>query len=431
MVNRQERKLISMYRTKSFNRKWIIKPRKPRVPAIIHAQLHFTFPSNFTGNIGSHYNDIAWLSSTTLKATARRMTSYKTPKPKLKLHPNLLLIHWNENRPAFQTHLFPLCQNHFMTSTQRQREEAIKMTLVFIQAVTDWHPTWRETGPVTFISSVSLISFSFSRGCSNSHGWQSGGHPHKEETQRLLNILADINHDSQNAAPVHSLIRSELGENLPLHISLSRPINLATDQRQAFIDRLTADMSRFSVRPYADSSRLFIVFTYVWQWAGSFNISTHELDWVSNNENSRWFLVMRIKKPPINELNRLLQSANDAVTAFGQLPLYVQPESQPALLAKGFTSKARHSKPKFLLKKSAIVVPNPIIDQSSSFHISIGWSLGSLSAETSSSTPPKAQLSVKNSTEFQFEVKAIKLKIGNSVTSISLLSKMETGSGIF
>lgn len=165
--------------------------------------------------------------------------------------------------------------------------------------------------------------------------------------------------------------------------------------------------------------------------SGSYNISTHELDWVSNNEKSRWFLVMRIKKPPNNELNRLLQSANEAVTAFGQVPLYSQPQSQPSVPAQSFTTKARHAKPKFMLKKSPVVGPNPIIDQSSSFHISIGWSLGSPSAEILSSTPSKYQLDSRNPPEFQFQVKAIKLKIGNSVTSISLFSKIETSNGIF
>lgn len=140
---------------------------------------------------------------------------------------------------------------------------------------------------------------------------------------------------------------------------------------------------------------------------------------------------MRIKKPPNNELNRLLQSANDAVAAFGQPSLYAQLESQPSVPTQGFTTKARHSKPKFLLKKSPTVGPNPIIDQSSNFHISIGWSLGCPSAEISSGTPTLHQLDTQSLPEFQFEVNSIKLKIGNSVTSISLVSKMENSSGIF
>lgn len=152
---------------------------------------------------------------------------------------------------------------------------------------------------------------------------------------------------------------------------------------------------------------------------------------MSNNEKSRRFLVMRIKKPPNNELNRLLQGANDAVTAFGQPPLYAQPESQPFVPAQAFTTKTRHPKPKFLTNKSPFVSQTPTIDQSLNFHISIGWSLGSPSAEKSSITPSKYQPDVQNPPEFQFQVKAIKLKIGNSVTSISLLSKTETSGGIF
>lgn len=35
---------------------------------------------------------------------------------------------------------------------------------------------------------------------------------------------------------IHSLLRSDLGAQLPLHISLSRPVVLRTEQRQSFID---------------------------------------------------------------------------------------------------------------------------------------------------------------------------------------------------
>lgn len=38
---------------------------------------------------------------------------------------------------------------------------------------------------------------------------------------------------------VHNLLKSDLGAELPLHISLSRPIVLLTDQRQPFLDALT------------------------------------------------------------------------------------------------------------------------------------------------------------------------------------------------
>lgn len=152
---------------------------------------------------------------------------------------------------------------------------------------------------------------------------------------------------------------------------------------------------------------------------------------MGNTEKTRWFLVMRIKKHLNNELNRLLQVANDAVTAYGQLPLYTQPSSYPSVPAQGHKTRFRPPKHKFPLKKPPSITPTPIVDQSSNFHISIGWSLSPPSAEESKTTPSGKELDDPKAPEFQFQVKAVKLKIGNTVTSISLISKKETHAGIF
>lgn len=49
---------------------------------------------------------------------------------------------------------------------------------------------------------------------------------------------------------VNSLLNSDLGTALPLHISLSRPLMLVTDERQPFIDSLALEINRSSMRPY-------------------------------------------------------------------------------------------------------------------------------------------------------------------------------------
>ena len=118
---------------------------------------------------------------------------------------------------------------------------------------------------------------------------KSGGYPSKIETEQLINLLAaEISHDPAAAAAdatespreqkqiqiqIHSLVQSELGETLPLHISLSKPISLATHQRQSFIDRLMAEVGRGNIRPYVYSmafiERLiisFFLFFFVFFW---------------------------------------------------------------------------------------------------------------------------------------------------------------------
>ncbi len=49
---------------------------------------------------------------------------------------------------------------------------------------------------------------------------------------------------------LHSLLRSELGAGLPLHVSLSRTLMLATHQRQPFTDRLQSVVKGSGIKPY-------------------------------------------------------------------------------------------------------------------------------------------------------------------------------------
>lgn len=141
---------------------------------------------------------------------------------------------------------------------------------------------------------------------------------------------------------------------------------------------------------------------------------------------------MRIKKPPNNELNRLLQVTNDVVTAFGQSPLYVQHEPQaifPPISARNSTTdKKKRQEAKLSSKyKESPLKPSPKFDMSLNFHISIGWALDAPSEGSNMGGTTKVD---NQMSKFQLQVKALKLKIGNSVTSISLLSKTEMMSGI-
>jgi hypothetical protein len=48
---------------------------------------------------------------------------------------------------------------------------------------------------------------------------------------------------------IESLLKSDLGAPLPLHISLSRPITLLTDQRQDFVTAFQSSVKKSGIRP--------------------------------------------------------------------------------------------------------------------------------------------------------------------------------------
>lgn len=130
----------------------------------------------------------------------------------------------------------------------------------------------------------------------------------------------------------------------------------------------------------------------------------------------------------MNELNRLLQAANDVAEAFGQSPLYIQSESRLGFstvpTGGSIKQEQKYQNAKFNSKfKDFPLQSNPNFDVSSNFHISIGWALNAPSEDPCIGRKIEAASPIS---EFQITVKALKLKIGNSITSISLLPKTET-----
>jgi hypothetical protein len=51
---------------------------------------------------------------------------------------------------------------------------------------------------------------------------------------------------------VQSLLTSDLGAPLPLHISLSRPIGFATEQKDLFLTSMEENIASSGIRPYVD-----------------------------------------------------------------------------------------------------------------------------------------------------------------------------------
>lgn len=213
-------------------------------------------------------------------------------------------------------------------------------------------------------------------------------------------------------------MRSDLGAQLPLHVSLSRPIVLVTEQRQAFAEAFESSIFRSGTRP--------------------FEVTPTKLDWVPNNENTRWFLVLRLRKPAGDTLNRLLHLSNRCAHSFGQPILYAHgsdytsggtPRSDP-VSARGRGRRVRATSGSARKPRQATVCGDR--DLSECFHVSIAWTL-----ERPSEAMMSRLTSVNGSFELAETVKnlvvrfaSVKLKIGNAVTDVPFKVHAEEGKGL-
>ena len=157
-------------------------------------------------------------------------------------------------------------------------------------------------------------------------------------------------------------------------------------------------------------------------------MSVTGFDWTANYEKTRWFLVMHLDRAPKDGLNELLRMSNTVVQRFGQPTLYTDSQSSRATHPMYTQVHKNHRKDstKSGSASSKDSLPHTelanYVDASTSFHVSIGWTL----------TPP-SDSSSKNfkhaSHDFQamkISVDSVKVKIGNSITSIPLVSKIDT-----
>jgi len=154
-------------------------------------------------------------------------------------------------------------------------------------------------------------------------------------------------------------------------------------------------------------------------------------DWVSNDEKTRWFLVMRFSRTPQNGLNEMLRISNQIVQDFRQPPLYtkVRP-SFDAHYSQGYKMTQKQRLPKDPRPSSQRLPsqrePLEEADMSYNFHISIAWAL---SGPTEDSKEKLDQAS-HDFQAMKIGINTVKIKIGNSVTSVSLTSKLGTSNAI-
>jgi U6 snRNA phosphodiesterase len=152
-----------------------------------------------------------------------------------------------------------------------------------------------------------------------------------------------------------------------------------------------------------------------------------DLDWVPNFENSRWFLVCRVRRPDGNGLNKLLAVCNETVQDFSQPPLYASSETR-SLSSKSY-GKAGKSGPK---GSNSTPKAKEVGDFSTAFHFSIGWTLEN--PRTGSAEQLKLAVNNKMSEALgtvSIGVNAVKVKVGNVVISVNLTAKAIEGKGLF
>jgi hypothetical protein len=195
-------------------------------------------------------------------------------------------------------------------------------------------------------------------------------------------------------------LQSELGASLPLHVSLSRTLQLKTEDREPFLETLRTSLRRSAVR--------------------AFNFEFQDLKWVPNFERNRWFLVLGIKRPAYDELNGLLYACNEAVESHGHPGLYTGGKGDGPMQDNkaGDDSKRR---------KVDEVKPQKL-DYSEYFHVSIAWNLAEPDAEWTTLVRTIDTSKYIQSPEAALD--AVKVRIGNAVQSITLPTRRSVQGGV-
>lgn len=147
----------------------------------------------------------------------------------------------------------------------------------------------------------------------------------------------------------------------------------------------------------------------------SFKVTLKWLDWVSNFENTRWFLVLRVNKPENNGLNRLLRLSNQSLAVFDQPPLYDVPDQT---LNREYSRNRGRGRGRGGSIREPIAVKSE--DHSECFHISIAWSLTKPSVEENERI---RDINLGCLREIGIRFDNVKVKIGNSVMKVPFPTK--------
>ncbi|KAF9735967.1 hypothetical protein PMIN06_002510 [Paraphaeosphaeria minitans] len=196
---------------------------------------------------------------------------------------------------------------------------------------------------------------------------------------------------------IHPSLLSDLGTPIPLHVSLSRTLQIKTDDRDRFLETLDKSLHRAAVRP--------------------FDARFTCLKWVPNYDRSRWFLILGIEKPAQDELNRLLHACNDAAEQCGHPPLYVGGKGDGPM-EDNDTIDIANKRTKSVQDENTTEKAKSTIDRTQNYHVSIAWNLSEPDPEWITLAQDVDVYRFIESPQTPFE--AVKAKVGNNVVNIEL-----------
>jgi len=179
---------------------------------------------------------------------------------------------------------------------------------------------------------------------------------------------------------------------LPLHVSLSRPLVLRTEQKDDFFLNLKDAINSSGAR--------------------TFETCFEQLQWHPNEDRTRWFLVLRVADED-GALLKLLHTCNSVAVKYGQPKLYEDDNEY----------SGTQQTPK---RMSNSKIPEK-------FHISIAWSL----EEPPSSNATSASDTACNTLNLPSAIHSlrvpfgeVKVRIGQDVTSMPLETRRRRTSGV-
>ena len=154
-----------------------------------------------------------------------------------------------------------------------------------------------------------------------------------------------------------------------------------------------------------------------------FVTSVTNLRSVSNDEATRWFLVLQMTQPAKQPLNELLMVTNTVAQTFGESPLYATgpPHGRSTNRIQGGSDKLGYT-------ERGTLSDNSPGDLSECFHISIAWCLDRPNTTTKTLIDPPGLQELR---QVAINFGSAKIKVGNVVHNFPFSNKtFEEDSGV-
>nr|POF13034.1 u6 snrna phosphodiesterase [Quercus suber] len=216
-------------------------------------------------------------------------------------------------------------------------------------------------------------------------------YPGLQDRRSLAHLITNVQELVGVKTVVHSSLQNELNVPLPLHVSLSRPLNLAAESKDGFVSSIRAAVASSGVT--------------------RFTVSPVALKWHPNENQSRWFLVLQLDDGFDSGLERLLFICNQVARRFHQMELYNDADLPI------------NQRPGMFPDETAGLSDAVVREVSSKkFHISIAWSLDvpimdGFAGEVKQSGAPCSSSTWEH---LQIPIDSVKIRIGQDVETVPL-----------